>query len=66
MMRKLIRTIVLVVIGAICIPALFMFAIGLGSTMFAFIAEPRVMAVVIGILLIISIPGIILGSFIRK
>lgn len=65
-MKKLIRTIVLVVIGAICIPALFMFAIGLGSTVFAFIAEPRVMTVIIGVLLTISIPGIILGSFIKK
>lgn len=65
-MRKLIRTIVLVVIGVICIPALFMFAIGLGSTVFAFIAEPRVMVVMIGILLIISIPGIILGLVIKK
>lgn len=65
-MRKLIRTIIFVAIGAICIPALFMFAIGLGSTVFAFVAEPRVMTVVIGVLLIISIPGIILGSFIKK
>lgn len=63
---KLIKTIIFVIAGAILLPALFAFAIGLGSTIFAFILQPKVMSIFIAALLIISIPGIILGNITKK
>lgn len=65
-MRKLILTLVGIVIGIFAIPALFAFAIGIGGTILGFLAEPRVMMVLVGILAVISIPGMILMFIVKR
>lgn len=65
-MKKLILTIIGLIVGIFAIPALFAFAIGVGGTILGFMAEPRVMMVLIGILAVISIPGMILMFIVKK
>lgn len=64
-MRKIIRAILIVVLGLIMIPALYAMAIALFGTVLAVISNPRVMMVLLGILGIISIPGIVIGFIAR-
>ena len=65
-MKKLIITIIGLVIGIFAIPALFAFAIGIGGTILGFMAEPRVMLFLVGVLAVISIPGMILMFIVKK
>lgn len=65
-MKKLIMTIIGIVVGIFAIPALFAFAIGIGGTILGFLAEPRVMLIMVGILAVISIPGMILMFIVKK
>lgn len=65
-MKKLIMTIIGIVVGIFVIPALFAFAIGIGGTILGFLAEPRVMLIMVGILAVISIPGMILMFIVKK
>ena len=64
-MKKLIMMVIGLFMGIFLIPALFAFAIGVGGTILGFMAEPRVMLVLIIILAVISIPGMIV-MFIAK
>ena len=45
---------------------LFAFALGVGGTILGFIAEPKVMMVMVGILAIISLPGMLLMWFVKR
>ncbi len=65
-MKKLLLTLLGIGLGIVLIPALFAFAIGVGGTVMGFIAQPRVMLVLVGILAIISLPGIIIGLMAKK
>jgi hypothetical protein len=65
-MKKLLLTLLGIGLGIVLIPALFAFAIGVGGTVMGFIAQPRVMLVLVGILAIISLPGIIIGLMVKK
>lgn len=65
-MKKLLLTLFGIGLGIVLIPALFAFAIGVGGTVMGFIAQPRVMLVLVGILAIISLPGIIIGLMAKK
>lgn len=65
-MRKLVMTMIGIIVGIFLIPALFAFAIGVGGTILGFLAEPRVMIVLIGILAIISIPGMVIVWVAKK
>lgn len=65
-MKKLIMTLIGVIVGIFAIPALFAFAIGIGGTILGFMAEPRVMMIMVGVLAVISIPGMILMFIVKK
>lgn len=65
-MRKLVLTLIGVIVGIFVIPALFAFALGVGGTILGFIAEPKVMMVMVGILAIISLPGMLLMWFVKR
>ena len=65
-MKKLIMTIIGLIVGIFAIPALFAFAIGVGGTILGFMAEPRVMMVLVGILAVISIPGMIFMFIVKR
>lgn len=65
-MKKLVFGLVGLIVGIFVIPALFAFAIGIGGTVIGLIAEPKVMLILIGILAVISLPGIILGLIVKK
>lgn len=65
-MKKLVLTLIGVIVGIFVIPALFAFALGVGGTILGFIAEPKVMMVMVGILAIISLPGMLLMWFVKK
>lgn len=65
-MKKLIMTLIGVIVGIFAIPALFAFAIGVGGTILGFMAEPRVMLIMVGVLAVISIPGMILMFIVKK
>lgn len=65
-MKKLIMTLIGVIVGIFAIPALFAFAIGIGGTILGFMAEPRVMLIMVGVLAVISIPGMILMFIVKK
>ena len=65
-MKKTIATIIGIIIGMFAIPALFAFAIGIGGTILGFIAQPRIMLFMVGVLVVISIPGMILMFIVKK
>lgn len=65
-MKKLIMTLIGVIVGIFAIPALFAFAIGIGGTILGFMAEPRIMMIMVGVLAVISIPGMILMFIVKK
>lgn len=65
-MWKFLKMVVAIGCGIFLIPALFLFAIGVTGTIFGFLAEPRIMMIMIIILAGISIPGMILMFFIKK
>ena len=65
-MRRLIRTLVMIILGLVLVPALFAFAIGAGATVLALLTEPRIMGAILIVLGIVSIPGILIGIFAIK
>jgi len=65
-MKRLILTVMGVFVGIVMIPALFAMAMGLFGTVIGFLAEPRVMLVLLGILAVISLPGIIIGIIAKR
>ncbi len=65
-MKKLIFTILGVMIGIFAIPALFAFAIGIGGTIIGFLAQPKIMFALVGVLAIISLPGMLLMFLVKK
>lgn len=65
-MKKLLLTLIGIVLGIFIIPALFAFAVGIGGTIIGLMTEPRVMMVLIGILAVISLPGMLLMWIVKK
>lgn len=65
-MKKMILTVIGIVVGIVMIPALFAMAIGLFGTVLGFLAEPKIMFGLLGILAVISIPGIIIGIVAKR
>ncbi len=65
-MKRLILTVIGIGVGIVMIPALFAMAIGLFGTVIGFLAEPKVMLVLLGILAVISLPGIIIGIVAKR
>lgn len=65
-LRKLMRTLILIAIGAFMIPALYALAITLFGTVLGFMANPRVMLVLIGIFAVISVPGAVIAWVVKK
>lgn len=65
-MKKLIFTILGVMIGIFAIPALFAFALGIGGTIIGFLAQPKIMFALVGVLAVISLPGMLLMFLVKK
>jgi len=65
-MKRLILTVIGIGVGIVMIPALFAMAIGLFGTVVGFLAEPRIMLTLLGILAVISLPGIIIGIVAKR
>jgi len=63
---KLVKTLIGLLIGIICIPALYMLAVTLFGTVLACIAQPRVMIVLLGVLAVISVPGGVIVWLVKK
>ena len=65
-MKGLLKTLILLGVGIVMIPALYALAITLFGTMLGFIANPKVMLVLIAILAVICTPGMIIAWFVKK
>lgn len=65
-MGKLIKMIIIVAIGIFMIPALYAMGVALFGTAVAFLTNPRAMMVVLGIFAVLALPGIVIGSIIRR
>lgn len=65
-MRKLVRLIFGIIIGIFMIPALYALGGTLVATVLAFMAEPRVMLIILAILAVLAFPGMVIVGFIKK
>ncbi len=65
-MKDVVRTILIICLGVILIPSLFFLAVGLGTTIIAWLFNPKVMFCIVIVLGIFSLPGIIIGLLARK
>ena len=65
-MKNLIATITIIVIGVLLIPALLFLALGLGTTIMAYLMNPKVMLIVVVTLGLINLPGIIIGLIAKR
>ena len=65
-MGKLLKMIIMITIGIFMIPALYALGVALFGTVIAFLTNPRVMMVVLGIFAVLALPGVVIGSIIRK
>ena len=65
-MGKLMKMIIGIIIGIFMIPALYALGVALFGTVIAFLTNPKFMLVVLGIFAILALPGIVIGSFIKK
>lgn len=65
-MKNLIATIIIIVIGVLLIPALLFLALGLGTTIMAYLLNPKVMLIVAVTLGLINLPGIIIGLIAKR
>ena len=65
-MKKLLKTIICIVIGLFMIPALYALGMTFAGTVFAFIANPKAMVVILLIFLVLSFPGMMIIGFIKK
>jgi hypothetical protein len=65
-MKNLIATITIIAIGVLLIPALLFLALGLGTTIMAYMLNPKVMLIVAVTLGLINLPGIIIGLIAKR
>ena len=65
-MKGFIKAVISIVGGIIMIPALFAFAVVLGGTVLGFMNSPGVTTAIVAVLGIISLPGIIIGLFLKR
>jgi hypothetical protein len=65
-MSRTIKTIVALILGIIMIPALFVGGVALLGTVCGFILNPKIMAGILIVLGIISLPGVLIGWKIKK
>lgn len=65
-MSKLVKAIIIVIVGIFMIPAIYALGIALFGTVWAFLANPKVMMVVLGALAILALPGVVVVSFIKR
>lgn len=65
-MKNLIATITIIAIGVLLIPALLFLALGLGTTIMAYLMNPKVMLIVAVTLGLINLPGIIIGLIAKR
>lgn len=65
-MKNFMATITIIVIGVLLIPALLFLALGLGTTIMAYLMNPKVMLIVAVTLGLINLPGIIIGLIAKR
>jgi hypothetical protein len=65
-MNKIVKAIIVIVIGIFMIPAIYALGIALFGTVVAFLANPKVMMVVLCGLAILALPGVVIVSFIKR
>ena len=65
-MKNLIATITIIAIGVLLIPVLLFLALGLGTTIMAYMLNPKVMLIVAVTLGLINLPGIIIGLIAKR
>lgn len=65
-MRKLISMLIVIAVGIFAIPALFAAGLTLFGTALAFLSEPRVMLVLLGVLAVLSFPGMVIMFVAKK
>lgn len=65
-MKKLISMAIMIAIGIFMIPALFAMGLTLFGTVLGFLAEPRVMMILLGALAVLSLPGAVIMFVIKK
>lgn len=65
-MNKIVKTIIVIIVGIFMIPAIYALGIALFGTVMAFLANPKVMTVVLCSLAILALPGVVIVSFIKR
>lgn len=65
-MGKLLKMIIMITIGIFMIPALYALGVALFGTVVAFLTNPKVMMVILGIFAVLALPGVIIGSIIKR
>lgn len=65
-MGKILKMIIMITIGIFMIPALYALGVALFGTVVAFLTNPRVMMVVLGIFAVLALPGVVIGSIIKR
>ena len=65
-MKNFMATITIIAIGVLLIPALLFLALGLGTTIMAYLMNPKVMLIVAVTLGLINLPGIIIGLIAKR
>ena len=65
-MNKIVKAIIIVIVGIFMIPAIYALGIALFGTVMAFLANPKVMMVVLCGLAILALPGVVIVSFIKR
>lgn len=65
-MKKLIKGIICIIIGIFMIPAIYALGATLMGTLLAFIANPRVMTIILLIFAVLAFPGFVLVKVFKK
>lgn len=65
-MKKLLKWMIGISLGIFFIPALYALGAVLFGTVVAFISNPKVMLIILGILAVLCFPGMVIVGFIKK
>ena len=65
-MKKLVKFIIGIIVGIFAIPALYAFGGVLLSTVLAFMANPKIMLIVLAGLAVLAFPGMVIVGIIKR
>lgn len=65
-MDKIVKYVISIAIGIFMIPALYALGVALFGTVIAFLANPKVVLVILGCFAVLSLPGMAIVWFIKR